>query len=156
MQIVRNFLEKNEFAVLERVASTVYAAVDKCGAPPDLQDQVAAWGGIGVPRFQDTNVSASDVDDLLEIIQRKGAQFVGQCKVIPPLCLFRRHLVPRTHITWHVDADGAGTMPYDPCVNIWIPLVSVGQDRPSLELIPNTFFWHARRTATACVQCWQN
>jgi ectoine hydroxylase-related dioxygenase (phytanoyl-CoA dioxygenase family) len=30
-------------------------------------------------------------------------------------------------------------MPYDPCVNIWIPLVSVGQDRPSLELIPNTF-----------------
>ena len=69
---MRNFLEKNEFAVLERVASTVYAAVDKCEAPPDLQDQVAAWGGIGVPRFQDTNVSASDVDDLLEIIQTQG------------------------------------------------------------------------------------
>jgi hypothetical protein len=51
VQIVRNFLEKNEFAVLERVASTVYAAVDKCEAPPDLQDQVAAWGGIGGSAF---------------------------------------------------------------------------------------------------------
>lgn len=41
-------------------------------------------------------------------------------------------------IGWHRDADAAGTATFGQCLNIWVPLDSVGLTTPSLELIPGS------------------
>jgi hypothetical protein len=60
---------------------------------------------------------------------------LSRTRLIPALCLFRNHDGKRTHIAWHADADAAGGAEHDPCFNVWVPLVPVGKDRPSLQFV---------------------
>ena len=55
--------------------------------------------------------------------------------IIEHECSFRRQTRPSTYAGWHADADSAGSAPYDPCFNAWVPLAPVGTTSPSLEFV---------------------
>lgn len=133
--VVKNFLPRRELRLLKHLADTSYASVDNGGAPDAIKDQVHAWGGLGLNLLSGLGCVQRDVDKVMAAVQKRAAQYVGPCRVVEDISLLRRHKESRTLIPWHIDADGAGTASYDPCVNVWLPLTSVGTIAPSLEVI---------------------
>src|SRR5215475_463057 len=58
---------------------------------------------------------------------------IGPCQLLVERSLFRR-VRPGYLVAWHIDADTAPRT-HDLCMNVWVPLASVGKSLPSLELI---------------------
>ena len=97
------------------------------------------WGGLGLPLLAELGIPKARVAELATVLEAAAEPICGPCRLIPPICLFRRHIYADTLLPWHIDADGAGTKPYDPCLNLWLPLVSMGEGRrPSLQIIPGS------------------
>ena len=133
---MRGLLSGAEAASLKGLLERAYAAADNGTAHVDAQERVRAWGGVSVHLIEQFGIDEQELIPFLGMVETRATKEVGPCKLIPNICVFRRHRESRTHVPWHIDSDGAGTMSYDPCVNIWIPLVSVGRSLPSLEVIP--------------------
>jgi len=129
--IARALFDPAEASALQQLAARAYAAVDAGQAPDFLTKNVEGWGGLGIPWLAE--VGCGDFD-LAELIERKAAPLIGPCELIAKISLFRR-VQHSCMVTWHIDADGADTKDYDPCINVWIPLVAVGKSVPSLEII---------------------
>jgi len=136
--VVRGLLSGAEAASLKGLLERAYAAADNGTAHVDAQERVRAWGGVSVHLIEQFGIDEQELIPFLGMVETRATKEVGPCKLIPNICVFRRHRESRTHVPWHIDSDGAGTMSYDPCVNIWIPLVSVGRSLPSLEVIPGS------------------
>jgi hypothetical protein len=79
-------------------------------------------------------VGCADLD-ITDLIERRAMPLFGPCRLIVERSLFLRIKRDSIPAAWHIDADGADTKPYDPCINVWAPVTSVGKDLPSLELI---------------------
>ncbi len=136
--IVRGLLSGAEAESLKGLLERAYAAADNGTAHVDAQERVRAWGGVNVHLIEQFGIDEQELIRFLGMVETRATKEVGPCKLIPNICVFRRHRESRTHVPWHIDADGAGTVSYDPCVNIWIPLVSVGRSLPSLKVIPGS------------------
>ncbi len=133
--VVRSFFGRSDLQRLKNLAESAYAAVDNGAGDPQTQQNVSGWGGLGLPLLSQVGASESSVAKIIAAIEKVAATTLGPCRLIRKISLFRRHLQPRTHIRWHIDADGAGTSLYDPCFNVWLPLVAVGRDLPSLQFV---------------------
>jgi hypothetical protein len=134
--IVGDFLGTGDLDTFQLLVDVAYGAVDDGDAPAAIIESVRGWGGIGMPSLSDLlGCPGATLAFVQSVIERSAEPIVGPCPLIPTICLFRRHVEIRTLMPWHIDADGAGTKSYDPCINIWLPLVSVGETRPSLEII---------------------
>jgi hypothetical protein len=113
--------------------------VDTGRAPATIQTAVRGWGGLGLPLLAGLGIPKGQLAELATMIEAAAEPISGPCRLILAISLFRRHVYADTLLPWHIDADGAGTKPYDPCLNLWLPLVSVGEGRrPSLEVIPGS------------------
>jgi ectoine hydroxylase-related dioxygenase (phytanoyl-CoA dioxygenase family) len=133
--ILRQLFSPADMSALRTIAENAYAAVDSNKATGDVIEKVHAWGGMNVLFLSNAGISEEQITAVLDLITTCAATELGSCRLVPEISLFRRHTEIRTHIPWHIDADGAGTRDYDPCFNVWIPLVAVGRDRPSLEIV---------------------
>lgn len=133
--IVRDALDDTQIRNIRRIVGAAYEAADTGRASPEVRQRVADWGGINVMWMEQAGVSPSRVESILDAMSDIATPIVGRCQVLSQISVFRRHTEPRTYIPWHIDADGAGTLAYDPCVNFWVPLDPVGVNRPALELV---------------------
>jgi Phytanoyl-CoA dioxygenase (PhyH) len=137
--IARGFLCAEKTRALQELAMWAYQEVDTGRAPATIQADVKGWGGLGLPLLAGLGIPKGRMAELGTMIEAAAEPIIGPCRLIPALCLFRRHVYADTLLPWHIDADGAGTKDYDPCLNLWLPLVSVGEGRrPSLEIIPGS------------------
>ena len=133
--VVKSFFSRSDLQRLKNLAERAYAAVDNGAGDPQTQQNVSGWGGLGLPFLSQVGASESSVAGIIAAIEKVAATTLGPCRLIRKISLFRRHVESRTHITWHIDADAAGTSSYDPCFNVWLPLVAVGRDLPSLQFV---------------------
>ena len=137
--IARGFLGAEQARALQELAAWAYQEVDTERAPTTIQADVKGWGGLGLPLLARLGIHKSRMVELGTMIEAATEPIIGPCRLIPAISLFRRHIYADTLLPWHIDADGAGTKAYDPCLNLWLPLVSVGEGRrPSLEIIPGS------------------
>jgi hypothetical protein len=137
--IARGFLGAEKTRVLQELATRAYQEVDTGRAPATIQADVKGWGGLGLPLLTGLGIPKAQLAELATMIEAAAEPIIGHCRLILAISLFRRHVYADTLLPWHIDADGAGTKPYDPCLNLWLPLVSVGEGRrPSLEVIPGS------------------
>jgi ectoine hydroxylase-related dioxygenase (phytanoyl-CoA dioxygenase family) len=133
--VARSFFSRSDLQRLNNLAESAYAAVDNGAGDAETQQSVSGWGGLGLPLLSQVGASESSVAEIIAAIEKVAAMTLGPCRLIRKISLFRRHLQPRTHIRWHIDADAAGTRCFDPCFNVWLPLVAVGRDLPSLQFV---------------------
>jgi len=105
-----------------------------------LRDHFNRWLGVWMmplPEF----LSKNDRDLLLEyegvlrvVSDRVRSTLGNEWDFLPKQSFFRRHVGITKHLPWHIDADAAA-LGTGRAMNVWIPLDSVGTDRPSLELV---------------------
>jgi hypothetical protein len=74
---------------------------------------------------------------LIETVQQYAAGAFGADARLLDVSTFRRHLqgAPVSRVPWHRDFAVVKTSPFGEAVNFWIPLVEVGVDTPSLEVV---------------------
>jgi hypothetical protein len=133
--IVRGFLNRRELTSIAETVDLAFANVDRGEASTPVIENVSGWGGLGLPFMTDAGIPQARVDQVAEMVERRSARSIGRCHVLRDACVFRRMLEARTRVLWHIDADGAGTAPWDPCFNVWIPFVPVGTEQPSIEYV---------------------
>jgi hypothetical protein len=133
--VIRHFLSPSIILNLKQLVERAYTAAEIGTASKEVCERVTAWGGINVHFMDQAGIAQDDISKMLMLVERRAHGGFGRCRIIPEICVFRKHRECRTHIPWHIDADGAGTSPYEPCLNIWLPFVAVGRLRPSLEVV---------------------
>ena len=111
---------------------------EKHGLAPTALKESLVWGGM-VGRTLRLYVGPILYDRVAGAAEQAARSILGwRTRLIPSHCVFRRYTEAITHVPWHIDADGANTIAFDACFNVWVPLVPVGRDRPSLEIIPGS------------------
>jgi hypothetical protein len=128
--IARNFLDAGEVATLQGIARRAFEAGDAGIGPPIVAQSVQGWGGFTLPWLAEIGCHDFDIGAL--IVQR-AKPLLGPCRILAERSLFRRVKVGYV-VTWHIDAD-TGPKTDDLCMNVWVPLASVGKSLPSLELV---------------------
>jgi Phytanoyl-CoA dioxygenase (PhyH) len=117
--------------------------------PPTLSEYLAdhykRWEGLWVKELQpylaQTRPDLRDqFDGVIAAAERKfRTLFDDDWRLAPNFTFVRRHRSSRKFLPWHIDADAAGIInATDYCINTWLPLDPVGDDLPSLELIPGS------------------
>jgi hypothetical protein len=127
--IARNFLDAEEMATLQSIASRAFAAADAGIGSPIVAQSVHGWGGFVLPSLAEIGCDF----DIAALIVERAKPLIGPCRLLPERSLFRRVRLGKT-VIWHIDVD-TGPKTYDQCMNVWVPLASVGKSQPSLELI---------------------
>lgn len=130
--IARGVTGASRIAEIHAVVHEAYAELDAGRGDPLARGPVRNWGGLPF------TVIAGELRELLVDIKRFVREHVGWVWLIEEHSFFRRHVAGATYVPWHVDADAAGTIHYDPCFNFWLPLGAVGINRPSLQFIPGS------------------
>ena len=135
--LIRGFVPQDALDQLRDYIFSVYRTLDaqfEAGTiHPDFR-ATRSWDGLHVPHLKQHMDGEKPIDAVANLI---GRQFKG-ARVIDQECNFRRHRGASSRAGWHTDADAAGSAPYDPCFNVWLPLMPVGIVLPSLELMPDT------------------
>jgi hypothetical protein len=110
-----------------------------------LADHFRRWEGLWLKELQGYLVQASPsvvalFDDVIATAeQRFRALFDQNWRLELNFTFIRRHRSSQKYLPWHIDADAAGIInTADYCINAWLPLDPVGDDLPSLELIPGS------------------
>jgi hypothetical protein len=127
--IARNFLDAEETATLQSIARRAFAAADAGMGPPIVAQSVQGWGGFTLPWLTEIGCDF----DVGGLIVQRAKPLIGPCLLLSETSLFRRVKAGYV-VTWHIDADVAPKT-YDQCMNVWVPLASVGKSLPSLELV---------------------
>jgi hypothetical protein len=99
--------------------------------PGSAPDRGAERAGLGRSRIA---LAGGDWHfDIATLIVQRAKPLMGPCRLLTEKSLFRRMRLGYT-VVWHIDADTAPRTD-DLCMNVWVPLASVGKSRPSIELI---------------------
>jgi hypothetical protein len=143
--ILRRFLSGDETAELRAVVFAVYDEMDarRPLLSADLAEHFTAWKGVWtkpLPKFlaeHDAPLLArySQISDL--ICEKVRREFGETWRLYPERTYFRRHVGMALKVRWHIDADAAHTRRRH-CFNLWLPLDAVGDDSPSLDIIPRS------------------
>lgn len=150
----KNAISKSDVRKFLAVAARSYEMVEavKNGAKPKgkhaeaiqhIAEDTIRWGGISIgwafkiaagflERGAFERVTARAESLVADHRKTAGARFRDD------LSYLRRHSGSSTHVPWHFDAGAAGTGQFDPCWNVWMPLVPVGEHSPTLQFIPGT------------------
>jgi hypothetical protein len=154
--VYRAAVAPNDVATIKSAADRAYELVEAArdviepgGPHADLIKHIAQstiqWGGIPISHALD--IAAADCPAAPEAFARtvtRAEEIVASLReqrgavYRSELSYFRRHRGTATHVPWHFDAGAAGTEAYDPCFNVWLPLVAVGTDCPALQFLPRT------------------
>jgi len=153
--------------LVKLAADKAYAAVEAVGigiepegSCADLIKHIAStidWGGMHVSQALDiAQSSCPDAGAAFDRIVERVEQILADsrrrsgAKYREDLSYLRRHRSRwagrrgrLTPVPWHFDAGAAGTAEWDPCFNVWMPLVPVGTICPTLEFLPRSSF-HVR------------
>jgi hypothetical protein len=151
----RSAIDRADLEYLGATANHAYELVEDArngivlpGPHAELTKHIAEstikWGGI--PISQSIDIASEKFPRAAEVfagISRAAEQLVARESGLlatyrSELSYVRRHTDHQTHVAWHYDAGAAGTGPYDPCFNVWVPFVPVGLDCPTLEFIPGS------------------
>src|SRR5215470_10670930 len=151
--VLRSFLPAEELAILQQVASLAFGIGDSIVAnlpmgrvPSDVSDGLAhgylswkimtAWLACTAPDL---------LGDLASVTNRVQAIAASayrdpDTRFLDGFSVIRRHRrMPRsgevTAAAWHRDFSFVGPAGIDQSVNFWFPLVEVGIDAPSLEIV---------------------
>jgi ectoine hydroxylase-related dioxygenase (phytanoyl-CoA dioxygenase family) len=147
--VVRNFLDDEEASGLTRMVTEIYAEMNKAsmnkassfeGLDPDFEKNFRDWRGIWLeplPKFLNGNLAQRYLAFTERLQNHVRGTFGSYWKFYPHRSFFRRHEGVAKAVPWHIDADAAQLNRED-CINIWMPLDSVGRDLPSLEVVPKS------------------
>jgi hypothetical protein len=93
------------------------------------------WGGLNVPQFKSFYGGSPALNQIRGTIEDA---YPG-LRMVEEVSAFRRIKADKsTYIYWHLDADGTGSWQFDPLWNFWLPLETVGDNYPSLEVMTNS------------------
>lgn len=143
--IMPRFLSADEAAELRAVVFAVYDEMNarRSSLSADLVSHFTAWNGVwtkDLPAFlgefnPPLDARYRKMTDL--ICDKVHRAFGEQWRLYPERTYFRRHIGVANKVRWHVDADAAHTRRRH-CFNVWMPLDAVGEDSPSLDIIPRS------------------
>jgi hypothetical protein len=110
-----------------------------------LADHYKRWDGLWVKELQGyLRQNGPDILNLFDSAiaaaeERFRSLFDPNWRLEPNFTFIRRHRSTQKYLPWHIDADAAGILnTTDYSINAWLPLDPVGDELPSLELIPGS------------------
>lgn len=147
-------MPKKDVAKFFAVADRAYGIIEevKNGAQPTgphadmirhIADGTLQWGGVSISwtfKIAASFFNRGAFERVIANAERLLAEHrkESSAKYRDDLSYLRRHQGSTTHVPWHFDAGAAGTSEFDPCWNVWMPLVPVGEHSPTLQFIPGT------------------
>jgi hypothetical protein len=132
--VFRGFIPSEIISVLARYVRDCYARIEQQRIAGSLHpdfEVTRSWDGLAIPHLKKHLNGVGPITAVSDIIEAK----IPGAKIVDDECSFRRHRNGVRHLGWHIDADAAGSFPFDPCFNMWLPLDPVGIDAPSLEVV---------------------
>ena len=148
---VAAFLSPQELGELRTAVDATYELLRQHADddPPTLTEYLAdhykRWDGIWVKELRGYLEQAkpgllAQFDSVIAAAERRfRSLFDENWRLEPNFTFIRRHRSTKFYLPWHIDADAAGIInATDYCINSWLPLDPVGDDLPSLELMPGS------------------
>jgi len=150
---VPRFLDAEWAAELRRVVNGIYselAVAKEAGSEAFVADEelayhFTAWNGVNLKQLPMYLDAANP--DLARSWGRLFDHIKGQTEIIfgstwefvPLRSWFRRHIGFARKVPWHIDADAAAISGFgQDAFNVWLPLEAVGDDLPSLDVVPSS------------------
>jgi len=144
----REFLSQSAIQELQCVVADVYEALDNADSHSrgKLDQNFTAWGGVWLAhlpsflRHRNKSLAQRYADIRNEAVSRALVVLGPKWHFMPSRSYFRRSS-GGTGVGWHVDANAAaivGLHIVSDCVNVWLPLDSVGVDKPSIDILPGS------------------
>jgi hypothetical protein len=135
--VVRSIITKSLAAELRSLIESAFAAADEGRCADDMKaaiDATMEWGGLSFDAA--SHLTGGKLDSVAAEIETGAAKATRlKLRFVPQVSNLRRQTVMVNFLQWHIDADGTGSISYDPCFNVWMPLSKVGSDLPSIQLV---------------------
>jgi len=140
--VLRDFLSADEIEKCRALVKGVYDRLAAVGARghPGLEHNFRTWNGVWLAEVgsylsAESAALSKSYAELTETITRKLRRIAGSAwRYYPNRSYFRHYTGREELVPWHIDADAAG-IGRDECINIWMPLQTVGNGLPSLEVV---------------------
>jgi len=145
--VVPGFLAADRTAQLQRTVDDIYLHLDSLHQFPDRRfgDSFRGWRGVWLkllPKVlrQERPDLEARYNALLQSIEADVTRLLGRgWHFFAKRSYFRRHIGVAKAVPWHIDADAAGLYRVAASViNVWLPLDSVGDHLPSLDVVPRS------------------
>ena len=145
--VVRQFLSAEETANLRPTVDEIYGCMAVCRQFDNrkLGENFRICHGVWLEHLPEFLRSARpDLERRygrsLAVIEAQTRRLLGeQWRFFAKRSYFRRHFGVAKQVPWHIDADAAAIYRLAASVvNVWLPLNPVGEELPSLEIVPGS------------------
>lgn len=145
---INDFLDRELSATLKAAVDEMFATFSQCTAFTDeaftfhFRERHTIWIG-GLPAElkaigKNPYLYAGLLSSIHDATHRT---FGSEWTPLPGISFIRSHRSSATHLTWHIDADAANALEVaggGDCINVWLPLHTVGRTIPSMDIVPGS------------------
>ena len=139
--VIRQFLDDHAANALQRVVDDIYRELAACPTLPEgLEDNFRRWHGVwleALPDFmraRNGELQSKYAELVAAVVERTREQLGSGWQLYLAKSFLRRHVGAALLVPWHIDADVA-VLKHERCINVWLPVDSVGTTLPSLEVM---------------------
>jgi len=132
--VVRGFLSDQDLSRIDHITGDAFAYLDGGGGDAGVRETWISVGTIWLTNLERC-VEPELARELVTPLSRQANRTLGPSYLVADICSIRRMTDWHRRLQWHTDAQGGGTIDYEPCLNIWLPLTAVGREQPSVELV---------------------
>ena len=132
--VVRGFLSDQDLSRIDHITGDAFAYLDGGGGDAGVRETWISVGTIWLTNLERC-VEPELARELVTLLSRQANRTLGPSYLVADICSIRRMTDWHRRLQWHTDAQGGGTIDYEPCLNIWLPLTAVGREQPSVEVV---------------------
>jgi Phytanoyl-CoA dioxygenase (PhyH) len=132
--VVRGFFSDQDLSRIDHITGDAFAYLDGGGGDAGVRETWISVGTIWLTNLERC-VEPELARELVTLLSRRANRTLGPSYLVADICSIRRMTDWHRRLLWHTDAQGGGTINYEPCLNIWLPLTAVGREQPSVELV---------------------